>query len=146
MYSLPSSSLIPLFPFCLPESPRGRSSSTVSTSRPSDLSTFEARSASFLRFVDLPIPSSPLSTDPAYSFDLQDPQLFSGTIRTNLDPFSEKTDHELWSALKRAYLVPELSSLPEREKGDDMHAGGRFGLDTVVDDDGCNLSVGGESK
>ncbi|KAL7417822.1 ABC protein [Mrakia frigida] len=72
----------------------------------------------------------------------QDPQLFSGTIRTNLDPFSEKTDHELWSALKRAYLVPELSSLPEREKGDDMHAGGRFGLDTVVDDDGCNLSVG----
>lgn len=83
---------------------------------------------------------------PTFSLDLisQDPQLFSGTIRTNLDPFSEKTDHELWSALKRAYLVPELSSLPEREKGDDMNAGGRFGLDTVVDDDGSNLSVGGE--
>lgn len=27
-----------------------------------------------------------------------------------------------------------------------MNAGGRFGLDTVVDDDGSNLSVGGESR
>lgn len=31
----------------------------------------------------------------------QDPILFSGTMRENLDPFSEKTDDELWSALEQ---------------------------------------------
>jgi len=120
----------------------------ASTSRQSAFSIFEARSVSSLRSVVASSTFVPgrVQLTPTFSLDpiSQDPQLFSGTIRTNLDPFSEKTDHELWSALKRAYLVPELSSLPEREKGDDMNAGGRFGLDTVVDDDGSNLSVGGE--
>lgn len=29
----------------------------------------------------------------------QDPVLFSGTLRYNLDPFDERSDDELWSAL-----------------------------------------------
>lgn len=29
----------------------------------------------------------------------QEPVLFSGTIRTNLDPFDEYSDHILWNAL-----------------------------------------------
>lgn len=29
----------------------------------------------------------------------QDPVLFSGTLRKNLDPFDEFKDHELWAAL-----------------------------------------------
>ncbi|KAJ2738593.1 hypothetical protein H4S06_006428 [Coemansia sp. BCRC 34490] len=35
----------------------------------------------------------------------QDPVLFTGTIRSNLDPFGEHGDDELWLALRRAHLL-----------------------------------------
>ncbi|KAJ2492865.1 Transporter of the ATP-binding cassette (ABC) [Coemansia sp. RSA 2050] len=35
----------------------------------------------------------------------QDPILFAGTVRSNLDPFSEHDDNELWLALRRAHLL-----------------------------------------
>ena len=35
----------------------------------------------------------------------QEPVLFSGTLRFNLDPFSEATDADVWSALERASLA-----------------------------------------
>ena len=34
----------------------------------------------------------------------QDVSLFSGTIRTNLDPFHEHSDHACWEVLKRCHL------------------------------------------
>ncbi|KAJ1727146.1 hypothetical protein LPJ61_004731 [Coemansia biformis] len=37
----------------------------------------------------------------------QDPVLFNGTIRFNLDPFDEHPDQLLWDALKRTYLVQQ---------------------------------------
>lgn len=35
----------------------------------------------------------------------QDPVLFSGTLRSNLDPFDEHTDMELYNALERVHLL-----------------------------------------
>ncbi|KAI8321065.1 P-loop containing nucleoside triphosphate hydrolase protein, partial [Martensiomyces pterosporus] len=40
----------------------------------------------------------------------QDPVLFNGTIRFNLDPFGEYPDELVWDALKRAHLVRERGS------------------------------------
>ncbi|KAJ2213747.1 hypothetical protein EV179_003546 [Coemansia sp. RSA 487] len=40
----------------------------------------------------------------------QDPVLFNGTIRFNLDPFGEHPDELLWDALKRTHLVRERES------------------------------------
>lgn len=34
----------------------------------------------------------------------QDPVLFSGTLRLNLDPFDKYQDSELWRALEHAHL------------------------------------------
>ena len=32
-------------------------------------------------------------------YDIQDPVLFSGTVRYNLDPFDEYYEYQLWDAL-----------------------------------------------
>lgn len=37
----------------------------------------------------------------------QDPVLFRGTIRKNLDPFHEHSDDKLWDALRRTGLIEE---------------------------------------
>ncbi|KAF9935782.1 hypothetical protein BGZ67_002988 [Mortierella alpina] len=62
----------------------------------------------------------------------QDPTLFVGTVRENLDPFEELQDAELWEALERAHLKTYISSL----------AGG---LSFKVSEGGDNFSVGQRS-
>ena len=42
---------------------------------------------------------------------LQDPVLFAGTLRLNLDPFDAHTDGELWRVLEAAHLSAFVSSL-----------------------------------
>ena len=37
----------------------------------------------------------------------QDPVLFRGSIRKNLDPFNEHSDDKLWDALRRTGLIEE---------------------------------------
>ena len=65
--------------------------------------------------------------------------LFSGTVRTNLDPFNLHDDARLWDALRRSYLVPPVS-------GDATPAhSNRISLDSPVEPDGANLSVGERS-
>ncbi|KAI0012833.1 ATP-binding cassette transporter protein YOR1-like protein [Xylariaceae sp. FL0662B] len=68
----------------------------------------------------------------------QDPTLFRGTVRSNLDPFHEHTDLELWSALRQADLVPATDAAAPDESGKDA----RIHLDSVVEEEGLNFSLG----
>uniref|UniRef100_A0ABK0LXF9 ATP binding cassette subfamily C member 9 n=1 Tax=Rattus norvegicus TaxID=10116 RepID=A0ABK0LXF9_RAT len=63
------------------------------------------------------------------SIILQDPILFSGSIRFNLDPECKCTDDRLWEALEIAQLKNMVKSLPG-------------GLDATVTEGGENFSVG----
>ncbi|KAI8811652.1 P-loop containing nucleoside triphosphate hydrolase protein [Cladochytrium replicatum] len=59
----------------------------------------------------------------------QDPILFSGTIRSNLDPFEEYNDDQLWKVLERSGLKPSVNAMDGK-------------LDAVCFEGGENLSVG----
>lgn len=59
----------------------------------------------------------------------QDPILFEGTIRSNMDPLEEHSDTEIWEALNKCQIGQALCS--RREK-----------LDTLVTENGENWSVG----
>ncbi|CAD6208432.1 GSCOCT00003444001.2-RA-CDS [Cotesia congregata] len=59
----------------------------------------------------------------------QDPVLFSGTLRLNLDPFDIHTDEQIWQALEHAHLKAFAKTLPN-------------GLMYLVSEGGDNLSVG----
>ena len=65
----------------------------------------------------------------------QDPTLFRGTIRSNLDPFHEHTDLELWSALRQSDLVDASAELDDK-----FH--GRIHLEAIVEEEGLNFSLG----
>ncbi|KAJ2352746.1 hypothetical protein GGF43_003672, partial [Coemansia sp. RSA 2618] len=65
----------------------------------------------------------------------QDPVLFNGSIKFNLDPAMEYPDSLLWDALERAYLV--------RQSADAGHESGAFAsLDSEIKENGQNLSLG----
>lgn len=51
----------------------------------------------------------------AIAFVPQDPTLFTGTIRTTLDPFGLYTDEEVLTALRRVHLIESPSSSPPTE-------------------------------
>ena len=79
----------------------------------------------------------------------QDPTLFRGTVRTNLDPFSEHTDLELWSALRQADLAPAdggthttTTTNAAGEETTTENKDSRITLDTPVEEDGLNFSLG----
>ncbi|KAI1335226.1 hypothetical protein F5Y15DRAFT_398562 [Xylariaceae sp. FL0016] len=42
----------------------------------------------------------------------QDPTLFTGTLRTNLDPFNKYTDEEVFAALRKVQLIGPLEAIP----------------------------------
>jgi ABC-type multidrug transport system fused ATPase/permease subunit len=93
----------------------------------------------------------------------QDPTLFSGTLRSNLDPFGQYDDARLWDALRRAHLVdsdsaggtpahggtpaPSGRATPtgiEPDAADESKVS-RFTLDTTIEEEGNNLSLGQRS-
>jgi ATP-binding cassette subfamily C (CFTR/MRP) protein 1 len=59
----------------------------------------------------------------------QEPVLFEGTIRSNIDPIGQYSDAEIWQALERCQLKDVVVSKPEK-------------LDAPVADSGENWSVG----
>lgn len=67
----------------------------------------------------------------------QDPVLFLGTIRKNLDPFGQATDSELWDSLRRSGLIENVHKV-KNEEGE-LH---KFHLDQFVEDEGANFSLG----
>ncbi|XP_025154543.1 multidrug resistance-associated protein 5 isoform X3 [Harpegnathos saltator] len=59
----------------------------------------------------------------------QDPILFSGTIKSNLDPFQQHADSDIWNALEKTQMKDKVSLMPGK-------------LDASVAFGGNNLSVG----
>ena len=59
----------------------------------------------------------------------QEPVLFTGTIRSNLDPFNEHEDHKLWKVLEDIQLNKKIEEMNQ-------------GLNAPITDSGSNFSVG----
>jgi ABC-type multidrug transport system ATPase subunit len=59
----------------------------------------------------------------------QEPTLFDGTVRSNLDPFDQRTDEEIWGALRAAHLADKIKSMPLR-------------LDATIIENGKGFSLG----
>ena len=59
----------------------------------------------------------------------QDPLLFTGTLRRNLDPFDEHSDDKIWQVLGEVHLAEPVSDL-------------KMGLETEMSEGGSNFSVG----
>ncbi|XP_046559479.1 LOW QUALITY PROTEIN: ATP-binding cassette sub-family C member 5-like [Haliotis rubra] len=59
----------------------------------------------------------------------QDPVLFVGTVRYNLDPFSEHAEVSLWDALQKCHVKDTIANLDEK-------------LEAMVVENGENFSVG----
>lgn len=59
----------------------------------------------------------------------QDPVIFDGSIRRNIDPFGTHDDNEIWETLRRVHLADVVKALPES-------------LDSELAEDGANFSLG----
>lgn len=59
----------------------------------------------------------------------QEPVLFEGTVRSNIDPIGQYSEEEIWKSLERCQLKEVVASKPEK-------------LDAPVADNGDNWSVG----
>ena len=86
--------------------------------------------------------------------------LVSGSLRSNLDPFNLHDDATLWDALKRSYLVPSEAGTKrdsvvtlagsgggdgggsDRNNGTKTSTTNQFTLDSMIEDEGSNLSIG----
>lgn len=53
------------------------------------------------------------SNNISFPFIFQDPVLFSGSLRSNLDPFRKYNDVSIWYALECAHLKDFVSNLEE---------------------------------
>ena len=54
----------------------------------------------------------------------QDPVLFSGSLRSNLDPFDRHSDDAIWRALEKAQLKAHVQSMSDKGLYVELHEGG----------------------
>jgi len=59
----------------------------------------------------------------------QDPVIFEGSVRRNIDPFGNYGDDEIWNILRRIHLANAIEDLPKK-------------LDSDLGEDGSNFSLG----
>lgn len=72
----------------------------------------------------------------------QDPVLFGGTVRKNLDPFGLSDDDTLWGAMRRAGLFEDSKLEQIRNQPKDSENLHKFHLDREVEENGTNFSLG----
>ncbi|KAL8825332.1 MAG: hypothetical protein Q9191_004481 [Dirinaria sp. TL-2023a] len=82
----------------------------------------------------------------------QDPVLFSGTVRSNLDAFDERTDSELFDALERVHLIRTARPASRQELASEVTANSDTAIDSntnmfdslssPISEGGLNLSQG----
>lgn len=76
----------------------------------------------------------------------QDPTLFSGTLRTNMDPFGQFNDSDIFTALRRVHLLPSQETSDDTIVSetilDEVNSNVFEDLDTAVTEGGKNFSQG----
>lgn len=68
----------------------------------------------------------------------QDAQAFEGSVRSNLDPFEQYSDDEIWRALELSHLKPHILKMANEEGPEKT----KNLLETKISENGSNLSVG----
>uniref|UniRef100_A0AAQ5XAY2 ATP-binding cassette, sub-family C (CFTR/MRP), member 12 n=1 Tax=Amphiprion ocellaris TaxID=80972 RepID=A0AAQ5XAY2_AMPOC len=58
----------------------------------------------------------------------QDPVLFIGTVRYNLDPFNNYTDEDIWTALEKTYMKDTISRLERKLQAEVLENGENFSV------------------
>ncbi|XP_044843536.1 ATP-binding cassette sub-family C member 12 isoform X7 [Mauremys mutica] len=58
----------------------------------------------------------------------QDPVLFVGTVRYNLDPFGNYTDEQIWKALERTFMKETILKLPGKLQAEVVENGENFSV------------------
>lgn len=71
-----------------------------------------------------------------------DPTLFSGTLRSNLDPFDQFSDDDIFVSLRRVHLVPTDDETVDETETGGVNVNVFKDLNTSISEGGKNLSQG----